>query len=124
MNAEGSVCWLVELPIEKLELVFRYGSEHAYGDGANYIVRVNGNTLWKEYRREMPRNAKAAAEHIPRPADYGLVELGDYWGQTVVLELTVNGHYSAMSDVAGWEAIKFRKVEEGKDEDEGIELLP
>ena len=123
-NSEGTVCWLLELPLERGELLFRYGSEHAYGDGANYMVRVNGRTLWKEYRREVPRNPRAAAEHVSIPAEIGLVELEDYWGQTVVLELTVNGHHSAVSDVAGWRDVKLRKPEDEEGEDEALELLP
>jgi len=124
LHAEGSVCYLLELPLERTELTFRYGSEHAYGDGANYMVRINGRTIWKKYRREVPRNPRAAAEHISIPAEIGLVELDDHWGQTIVLEFTFNGHFSGVSDVAAWKNIILRKAKEEDADDTGLDLLP
>ena len=102
MEAEGTVDWLLTLPKEPLRCAFHYGAEHGYGDGANYMVRINGKTLWKRYFNETADDPKDAQAHKPRSAIADTIDLSAYAGQTIVLELATNGHYSAGSDIMRW----------------------
>jgi hypothetical protein len=102
LGDEGTIDWLVTLPKEPVALSFRYGGEHAYGDGGNYMVRVNGKTLWKKYRAEVPTDPKDQETHKPIPATPDRVDLSAYAGQTIVIELAANGHYSGGSNVIAW----------------------
>jgi hypothetical protein len=102
LGAEASVTWLLALPKTPLRCMFTYGAAHGYGDGANYMVRVNGRTLWKKYFNETADDPKDAAAHKGRPPIADAVDLSAYAGQTVVLELATNGHYSGGSDIMRW----------------------
>jgi hypothetical protein len=102
LGAEASVTWLLALPKTPLRCAFTYGASHGYGDGANYMVRVNGRTLWKKYFNETADDPKDAAVHKGRPPIADTVDLSAYAGQTIVLELATNGHYSAGSDIMRW----------------------
>jgi hypothetical protein len=102
LGAEASVTWLLALPKTPLRCAFAYGAAHGYGDGANYMVRVNGRTLWKRYFNETADDPKDAAVHKGRPPITDAVDLSAFAGQTIVLELATNGHYSAGSDIMRW----------------------
>jgi hypothetical protein len=101
-NDEGTTPWLVTLPKEAAWLVFQYGSGHPHGDGSNYAIRVNGKTVWKRYRPESSGFVDEKGEPRPVPLKTGAVDLGDYAGQTVVLELVVNGNHSGVSESSRW----------------------
>jgi hypothetical protein len=95
---EISVTWLLQLPAEPLRFEFRYGTHHGYGDGANYMVRVNGCELWKEYRPQQV----APNTNVAPPIASATVDLADYAGRTVVFELADNGHQSGGSETRAW----------------------
>jgi len=46
---------------------FRRAAEAGYGDGAYYMVRVNGRELWKEYRQQMASDPEEAKAHKAPP---------------------------------------------------------
>jgi len=88
---EGTVAWLLRLPQQPLRLAFSYGTTHGYGDGANYMVRVNGRELWKAYRRQQSEDPEEAKAHAAPPIPSATVDLAAYAGQTVILELAAMG---------------------------------
>jgi hypothetical protein len=102
LGAEASVTWLLTLPKSPVRCRFTYGAAHGYGDGANYMVRVNGRTSWKKYFNETADDPKDAAAHKGRPPIADAVDLSAHAGQTIVLELATNGHYSGGSDIMRW----------------------
>jgi hypothetical protein len=102
LEAEATVTWLLSLPEAPVRCAFTYGTGHGWGDGANYMARVNGNTLWKRYFNETADDPKDAAAHKGRPPIADTVNLTAYAGQTIVLELATNGHYSGGSDIMRW----------------------
>jgi hypothetical protein len=104
---ESSTTWLLKLPPQPLHFAFNYGTEHGYGDGANYMVRVNGRELWKEFRQQTSTDPAAAAAHIAPPISSGKVDLSAYSGQTVVLELANNGNQSGGSETIRWTETRF-----------------
>jgi hypothetical protein len=108
---EGAATWLVKLPAEPVRLVFGYGTNHGYGDGANYMVRVNGRELWKEYRPQQSADPEKAKAHEAPPVASAAVDLSSYAGQTVVLELADNGHHSGGSETIGWGQPRLERVQ-------------
>ena len=102
LQAEGTVTWLLALPKTPLRCAFTYGTGHGYGDGANYMIRVNGDTLWKRHFSETADDPKDAAAHKGRPPIADTLDLSAYAGQNVVLELATNGHHSGGSDIMRW----------------------
>ena len=101
-SQETSMTWLLKLPAEPQRLVFEYGSDHGYGDGANYVVRVNGRQLWKEYRPQVSPDPEEAKAHKAPPPGSGAVDLSAYAGQTVILELAFNPHTAFISETHVW----------------------
>ncbi|OPZ31754.1 MAG: hypothetical protein BWZ02_00003 [Lentisphaerae bacterium ADurb.BinA184] len=106
---EGSLAWLVTVPEfnlageDQIFLQFSYGSQHPYGDGANYSVRVNGRTVWKRYRPEQGKtDPKNPAAPQPLPLDRGQASLREYAGKVVVLELVADGNRSSVSESIHW----------------------
>jgi hypothetical protein len=79
--------WLVKLPEQPQALHFQYGSTHGYGDGANYMVRVNGQELWKQYRLQTSTDPEKAKAHEAPPIDSASLDLSTFAGQVIVLEL-------------------------------------
>ena len=68
------------------------------GDGANYMVRVNGREIWKAYRRQTSQDPEKAKEHIAPPIEDAAIDLSTYAGRTVVLELGVNANNGGASE--------------------------
>ncbi len=99
---ESTISWLLTLPAEKCRLEFVYGTEHGYGDGANYMVRVNGREIWKAYRRQTSENPEEAKAHKAPPVEKASVDLSAYAGQAIILELAVNGNQSGGSETISW----------------------
>ncbi len=106
---EGTVPWLVKIPEmaatgeDTAFLVFQYGSQHAFGDGADYRVRVNGREIWHRYRPETkPNLVDKSGQSLPVPLQTGAVSLTRFAGQTVVLELAADGHGTSVSEVVRW----------------------
>jgi hypothetical protein len=95
---EVVLTWLLQLPAEPVQLQFQYGTTHGHGDGANYLVRVNGHTLWKARRLQQIAPDKTEAP----PIESGAVDLSAFAGQTVVFELADNGHRSGGSETRAW----------------------
>ena len=106
---EGSIAWLVQIPEFGVELegkpylVFKYGTTHEYGDGANYMVRVNGKTLWKRYRPQISKFTKADSKPQAPPIKTGAVNLKKFVGQVVILELAVDGNRTSVSETIRWD---------------------
>ncbi len=106
-DEEGNLPYLVKIPEFGLDLdgqpflVFQYGTDHGYGDGANYMVRVNGQQRWKRYR---PQVAKADGTGKPTapPLKTGAVNLKAFVGKVVVLELAVDGNRTGVSETIRW----------------------
>ena len=109
LEAEGTVDWLLTLPAQPVRCAFKYGAAHGYGAGGDYVVRVNGVTLWKKYFNETADDPKDAQAHKPRPAIADTVDLSAYAGQTVVLELAEGGRFGG-SDVMRWDAPRLEPV--------------
>jgi len=107
-NEEGNIAWLVRIPEFGVELdgqpflVFKYGTDHAYGDGANYIVRVNGEQRWKRYRPQIVETKKPDGEREAPPLKTGVANLKKYAGEVVVLELAVDGNRTDVSETIRW----------------------
>jgi hypothetical protein len=99
---EMVMTWLVQLPPQPLQLKFQYGTTHGYGDGANYMVRVNGQEIWKEYRPQLSDDPAKAQAHEAPPIPTATVDLAAYAGQTIVLELADNGQDSGGSETISW----------------------
>jgi hypothetical protein len=112
-NQEGSITWLLTLPAEPVKLVFRYGTGHGYGDGANYMVRVNGRERWKAYRRQTSQDPEESKKHIAPPIEQAALDLSDCAGQTIVIELAANGHNSGGSETTNWESPRLEAVGKG-----------
>jgi len=112
-DQEGSITWLLTLPAEPVKLVFGYGTNHGYGDGANYMVRVNGRERWKAYRRQTSQDPEESKKHIAPPIEKAAVDLSDCAGQTIVIELGVNGHNSGGSETVNWESPRLEAVGKG-----------
>jgi hypothetical protein len=104
---EATTTWLLKLPPEPMRLAFSYGTHVGYGDGANYMVRVNGRELWKEYRPQ--EDAATPGKHQAPPIPSATVDLSAFAGQTVILELTNNGHQSGGSESLAWGQPRFEK---------------
>lgn len=111
-RAQASVCWLVEMPIDKAALTFQYGSEATNGDGANYYVRVNGQTIWQAYREEGQGEGKKKPKAKPKPEE-AEIDLSAYLLKTIVIELATDGHRSAVQDQAVWHQPKLKAKEKG-----------
>ena len=109
-DQEGSITWLLTLPTEPVKLVFGYGTNHGYGDGANYTVRMNCRERWKAYRRQTSPDPEQAEKHIAPPIEQAALDLSDCAGQTIVIELSVNGHNSGGSETAHWHAPRFEAI--------------
>ena len=107
---EGTVAWLLTLPAQPVRLAFTYGTEHGYGDGANYMVRVNSRDVWKAYRPQIASNPEEAKAHKAPPIPAATVDLSAYAGQTVILELAANGHHSGGSETIAWRAIHLEPL--------------
>ena len=99
---EGCNTWLVKLPPQPLRLAFSYGTNHGYGDGAFYMVRINGHEVWKEYRPQIAPEPGSAEAHKAPPIASATVDLAAYAGQTVVFELANNGNQSGGSETISW----------------------
>ncbi len=105
---EGTMPWLFSIPDflldDKLFLQFTYGSGHPYGDGANYMVRINGKQVWKRYRPEQgpPLDKDHPDKPSPVPLQSGQVDLTPWLGQTVVMELVCDGAGSPVSEAIIW----------------------
>lgn len=106
---EGTIPWLVKVPEfgpngeETAWLVFKIGSLHPHGDGADYFVRVNGQELWRRYHPEAGKpDPKKPDEPQPLPLSTGAVNLSPYAGQVIVLELAADGHGTSVSEVVRW----------------------
>ena len=85
-----------------LRLVFNYGTNHGYGDGAFYMVRINGRELWKEYRPQIAPEPGSAEAHKAPPIASATVDLSAYAGQTVIFELANNGNQNGNSETISW----------------------
>ncbi len=105
-HEEGTVPWVFDVPMDLNWLLFKYGGEHAFGDGAVYMVRVNGNTVWKRLQPASIGFNKEKGEPIAAPAKWGAIDLRPYQNQTIVLELAVNGNHSEVSEVIKWQQTK------------------
>jgi hypothetical protein len=99
---EGTVPWLLKLPPQPVRLLFDYGTDHGYGDGANYMVRVNGREIWKAYRQQTSSDPEEAKAHKAPPIPSAAVDLSAFAGQTIVLELAANGNNSGGSETIAW----------------------
>lgn len=104
---EATTTWLIKLPPEPLRLTFNYGTSHGYGDGANYMVRVNGRELWKEYRPQISADPEEAKAHQAPPIATATVDLSAYAGETVILELANNGHHGGGSESLAWHNVRL-----------------
>lgn len=122
---EGSVPWLVTIPEFGFEgedttfLVFKYGSQHAYGDGANYKVRVNGRVVWERYRPEVGKPDPKTREPQPIELTTGAVDLTPWAGQTIVLELCADGNRTSVSEVVRWHYPRLETTAPGDAEMDG-----
>ena len=105
--AQASVCWLLDMPMDRAVLTFKYGSGADGGDGANYYVRVNGKTIWHQYREEKKVQGKAGLK-----PDEAEVDLSRYIMKTIVLEFATDGHRSGVQDQAAWIQPKFKAKEQ------------
>jgi len=105
--ARASICWLLDMPMDRSVLTFKYGSGAAGGDGANYYVRVNGKTVWHEYREEEKAKGKAG----PKPEE-AEINLSAYIMKTIVLEFATDGHLSGVKDQAAWVQPKLKAKEQ------------
>jgi hypothetical protein len=132
-NEEGNLAWLVRVPEFALELdarpwlVFRYGTKHAYGDGANYMVRVNGRTCWKRYRPQVSGETTEAGEPLAPKIKTGAIDLSDFEGEVVVLELVVDGHGVGTSETIAWHRPTLKSKIPGNaetDDEVGGPVLP
>jgi len=106
---EATTMWLLKLPPETLRLNFQYGTDHGFCDGANYMVRINGRELWKEYRPQIADEPGATEAHKAPPIASATVDLSAYAGQTVILELANNGHTFGGSETLAWVQPRFEK---------------
>ncbi len=52
---------------EPLRSSLRYGTNPGYGDGANCMVRVHGQELWKDYREQSSSDPEKAQAHEAPP---------------------------------------------------------
>ncbi len=109
---ETSLAWLLKLPAEPVRLVLRYGTGAGYGDGANYMVRVNGREIWKAYRRQISEEAEKAGENIAPPIEEAVIDLSAHAGQPVVLELALNGNLFGISETTEWHAPRLEPIAE------------
>jgi hypothetical protein len=105
-HEEGTVPWLVDVPMDLNWLLFKYGGEHAFGDGAVYMVRVNGKTVWKRLQPASIGFNKEKGEPIAAPAKWGAIDLRPYQNQAIMIELAVNGNHSEVSEVIRWQQPK------------------
>jgi hypothetical protein len=109
---ETSLAWLLTLPAEPVRLALRYGTGHGYGDGANYMVRVNGCEIWKAYRRQISEEAEKAQKNIAPPIGEAVIDLSEYAGQPVVLELALNGNLFGISETTEWHTPRLEAIVE------------
>ena len=104
---EGTVPWVLELPIDATYLRFTYGAGNGWGDGAIYMVRVNGKTVWKYhipagFQTTDPKTGETKYVGVTPRA--GAVDLRAYAGETVAIELAVNGAHSEVSEIIRWDS--------------------
>jgi len=109
---ETSLSWLLKLPSEPVQLALKYGTGHGRGDGANYMVRVNGRELWKAYRRQESEDPEKVKELVAPPIESALIDLSAYAGQPVVLELALNGNLFGISETTEWHAPRLEPIAE------------
>jgi len=109
---ESSLAWLLTLPAEPVRLALRYGTAHGRGDGANYIVRVNGRELWKVHRRQESKDPAKVEEMIAPPIEEAVIDLSAYAGKPVVLELALNGNLFGISETTQWHAPRLEAIGE------------
>lgn len=85
---------LIALPRdENLQLSFYSERRGGSGDGVNFIVRINGQEIWRKFS---PCEAVSAEEAVP---------LNDYAGQAVVLSICIDAGpsgYNLSNDEAWW----------------------
>ena len=130
-HEEGTVPWLVKIPEmattgeDTAHLVFEYGSQHPFGDGADYRVRVNGQEVWHRYRPETkPGLVDKAGQSLPVPLQTGAVNLTRFAGQTVVLELAADGHLGSVSEAVSWHRPRLQAQAPGNAESDDTGKAP
>ena len=102
----------MEHVVEFQNVGLRYGTGAGYGDGANYMVRVNGREIWKAYRRQISEEAEKAGENIAPPIEEAVIDLSAHAGQPVVLELALNGNLFGISETTEWHAPRLEPIAE------------
>jgi hypothetical protein len=107
---EVTTTWLLKLPADPLRFGFSYGTNHGYGDGAFYMVRVNGRELWKEYRPQESSNSEEQKARKAPPQGVATIDLSPYAGQTIILECANNGNQSGGSETLGWYDVRLEKA--------------
>ena len=99
-ESEFSLDNLITLPKAKgLQLSFNMGRYGGLGDGVNFVVRVNGEEVWRYF-----------SEPNKQGWTPGKVVLEKFSGQTILLSLAVDcgpSGYNTSNDQAVWSEVKF-----------------
>jgi hypothetical protein len=99
-----SVDGFLELPNDrKLAVRFGHGLFGGPGDGMNFVVRVNGKEVWRQFRESTDAGWRDAA-----------VPLGAYARQAVVLSFAVDcgpGGFNTSCDDAAWGDVRLVAAE-------------
>lgn len=102
LREEGSLLWLLKIPVETTWFVTKCGAGDKFGDGAIYKVRVNGREIWSLH---CPSVIGADKEGKGIPAlkqRIGAVDLRAYQDQVVIFEMAIDGGYSNISERTLW----------------------
>lgn len=102
-----SMSWLLDVPADAPWFFCKFGTgEKVVNSGVEYRVLVNGKPMWTRVRKEVEIPYPGATAKT-NPVKYGGINMSDYAGSVVVLELVTAADGTAANNEAVWNGPQF-----------------